>query len=292
MRPVADAKLLFHRNAQRLQRVHLFHQRRRVYHHAIPDHRRDAGPKNAARNQLQNIFLRANENRVARIVPALVTRHNVETVREKVHHLALSLIAPLCSKNNYVAHAHTSRTLSLGNLICKLKTSNCIAGGMIRSERMQISDIFVTLGEPAFEQILRSVSIGKLKTYQLYERVKLRFHLAKLNGESLRKAAPRLYARIAGGDQEFATDVAQTVLVSHLDMIKAVLDFLEIPHEDGFFAKDLDPAGKLTEGWQARTWEKFRAVFPEAVLLFYINHLDWELTKPDALFQPAELKAS
>jgi hypothetical protein len=89
---------------------------------------------------------------------------------------------------------------------------------------MQLSDIFLALGEPTFTQILRSVSIGKLKTFQLYERVKLRFHLNKLNSDSLRKAAPRLYARIAEHDEEFATDIAQTILVSHLDMIKAVLD--------------------------------------------------------------------
>src|SRR3954464_3489704 len=144
---------------------------------------------------------------------------------------------------------------------------------------MRLSDIFVALGEPAFQQLIRSVSIGKLKTFQLYERVKLRFHLNKLNSESLRKAAPRLYARIAEHDEEFTTDIAQTVLVSHLDMIKAVLDLLEIPHEDGFFAKDLDASGKLTEGWQTRVYEEFHDKFPEAMLIFYINHLDWELTK-------------
>ena len=35
-------------------------------------------------------------------------------------------------------------------------------------------------------------------------------------------------------------------------MIKDVLDLLGIPHEDGFFAKDLDASDKLTEGWQQR----------------------------------------
>jgi len=151
---------------------------------------------------------------------------------------------------------------------------------------MQLSDIFLALGEAKFAQILRSVSIGKLKTFQLYERVKLRFHMNKLNSESLRKAAPRLYARIAERDEEFATDVAQTVLVSHLDMIKAVLDVLEIPHEDGFFAKDLDASGKLTEGWQQRVYDEFHTKFPEAMLVFYINHLDWELTKSETVFNP------
>jgi hypothetical protein len=157
---------------------------------------------------------------------------------------------------------------------------------------MQLSDIFLALGEPTFTQILRSVSIGKLKTFQLYERVKLRFHLNKLNSESLRKAAPRLYARIAEHDEEFATDIAQTILVSHLDMIKAVLDLLGIPHEDGFFAKDLDASGKLTEGWQQRVYNQFQTTFPEPVLVFYINHLDWELTKSTQIFNPAAVAAS
>ena len=159
-------------------------------------------------------------------------------------------------------------------------------------EKMQISDIFVALGEPAFAQILRTVSMGKLKTYQLYDRVKLRFHMTKLNSETLRKAAPRLFARIAEPDDEFATDVAQTVLVSHLDMIKDVLDLLGIPHEDGFFAKDLDPAGKLTEGWQQRVFDQFRSKYPEALLVFYINHLNLELTKSGELFNPIAATAA
>ncbi len=158
-------------------------------------------------------------------------------------------------------------------------------------EEMQISDIFVALGEPAFEQILRTVSMGKLKTFQLYERVKLRFHMTKLNSETLRKAAPRLFTRINEPDNEFATDVAQTILVSHLDMIRDVLDFLQIPHEDGFFAKDLDPAGKLTEGWEQRVFEQFRAKYPEPLLVFYINHLGLELAQAEQVFQPAPVQA-
>jgi hypothetical protein len=158
---------------------------------------------------------------------------------------------------------------------------------------MQLSDIFIALGEPAFQQLIRSVSIGKLKTFQLYERVKMRFHMTKLNTETLRKAAPRLWTRIAAHDEEFAADVAQTVLVSHLDMIKDVLDLLGIPHEDGFFAKDLDPADKLTPGWQQRAYEAYKTKYPEALLVFYINHLDWELTKADQVFNPtAEVAAT
>lgn len=157
---------------------------------------------------------------------------------------------------------------------------------------MQVSEIFVGLGQPTFEQLVRGISIGKLKTFQLYERVKLRFHLTKLNAEGLRKAAPRLWARIAEGDEEFATDVAQTVLVSHLDMIKDVLDFLGIPHEDGFFAKDLNASDKLEGEWQARVLEQFRGKYSDALLLFYINHLGHELTEQNSVFQPATAVAS
>ena len=68
--------------------------------------------------------------------------------------------------------------------------------------------------------------MGKLKTYQLYDRIKTRTHLAKVNSESLQKAAPRLWARLPEKDEEFAQDLSQAVLVCHLDMIVAVLNFL------------------------------------------------------------------
>ena len=151
---------------------------------------------------------------------------------------------------------------------------------------MQLSDIFVALGEQHFGQMLRGVSMGRLNTFQMYERVKLRFHLAKLNSETLRKATPRLFARIQSGDQEFATDVAQTILVSQMDMIKAVLDFLKIPHDDGFFAKELDASEQLKGDWKERTWEQFRGTYNASVLLFYINHLSWEMAKSEEIFNP------
>lgn len=156
---------------------------------------------------------------------------------------------------------------------------------------MRLSDIFLTLGEPAFQQLIRGISIGKLKTYQLFERVKLRFHLSKLNSETLRRNAPRLWARIADRDEEFAADMAQVVLVSHLEMIKDVLNFLEIPHEEGFFAKEIDASDKLTEGWQQRAWDALHEKYPDAILAFYLNHLSFELTKPTEVFQPAPVAA-
>jgi hypothetical protein len=144
---------------------------------------------------------------------------------------------------------------------------------------MPLTDVFLSLGEDGFGEVIHSVSIGKLKTYQLYDRLKTRTHLPKLNAESLQKATPRLWARLAEKDEEYAQDLSQAVLISHLDMIVAVLNFLGIPHEDGFFAKDLDAKPFLTEGWQERVLEKFKDVYPEPLLRFYTAHLAWELLK-------------
>lgn len=152
---------------------------------------------------------------------------------------------------------------------------------------MQLSDIFLGLGEETFQQLMREVSMGRLRTYQLFDRFKTRLRLHKLSAETLRKACPRLWERLKeGNDEEFSTDLAQAILVSHLDMIKAVLDHLGVPHEDGFFAKDADVSGYLKEGWQEEVWTKFKATYPPAALLFYINHLAWEIAKAESVFIP------
>jgi hypothetical protein len=150
---------------------------------------------------------------------------------------------------------------------------------------MQLSEIVLGQGEPAFTDLVRSISIGKLKTYQLYDRMKVRFHLAKLNSENMRKATPRFWARISDKEEEFASDLAQAILVSHLEMIKAVVDDLGIPNQEGFFDKDIDGSKYLAGDWQQRTYQKFKDTYPAPVLLFYINHLAWELAKSEEVFQ-------
>ena len=152
---------------------------------------------------------------------------------------------------------------------------------------MQLSEIFLGLGEPDFGQLLRSMSLGKLKTYQLFDRMKARLHVAKLNSEHIRKAEPRLWARLSEHDEDLATDLSQAVLVSHMDMIKAVLDHLNIPNQDGFFDKDMDATKYLTEGWQQKAYDQFKDQYPAPLLLFYINHLGWEVAKAEQVFQPA-----
>src|SRR6201986_3768045 len=152
---------------------------------------------------------------------------------------------------------------------------------------MQLSGVFLQLGEERLPQLLRGISIGKLKTFQLYERFRTRTHLTKVNTESLRKAAPRFWTRLNEHDEEFATDLSQAILISHMEMIAAVLNFLGVPNEEGFFAKDLDATQYLTEGWQARAYERFKTQYPEILLLFYINHLGWELGGEQQAYLPA-----
>lgn len=152
---------------------------------------------------------------------------------------------------------------------------------------MQMCGVFTALGPDIFHQLVRGISIGKLRTYQVYERFKLRARLIKLNSEALRKAEPKFWARIEAGEEEFATDLSQVFLLSHLEMIVDVLNFLEIPNEQGFFDKDIKPEDYLKEGWHRRVFDQFSAKYSRELLLFYINHLDWELTKTDEVFIPA-----
>jgi hypothetical protein len=152
---------------------------------------------------------------------------------------------------------------------------------------MQMCGVFTALGPEVFHELVRGISIGKLKTYQVYERFKLRARLVKLNSESLRKAEPKLWARIESGEEDFATDLSQVFLLSHLPMIVDVLNLLGIPNDQGFFDKDLKPEQYLTDGWQKRVFDEFSARYPREILLFYINHLDWELNKTEQIFLPA-----
>ena len=152
---------------------------------------------------------------------------------------------------------------------------------------MQMCGVFQALGPDVFHSLVRGISIGKLKTYQVYERFKARARLMKLNSEALRRAEPKFWARIEAGEEDFATDLSQVFLLSHLDMIVEILDFLGIPNEQGFFDKDLKPEQYLTEGWHERVFNQFSGKHPREILLFYINHLDWELNKTEQIFLPA-----
>ena len=147
---------------------------------------------------------------------------------------------------------------------------------------MVFSDLYLQLGESQLVPLLRTISLGKLKTFQMFDRLKTRLHLTKLNNESLKTIAPRVWQRLNNKEEALGQDLAQSILVSNLDMIKSVLDFLAVPHEDGFFAKDIEAAKYLVGDWQPRVYAEFRGKYPDALLVFYVNHLAFELLESPA----------
>ena len=45
---------------------------------------------------------------------------------------------------------------------------------------MHISDVFLALGEERFGDLLRHVSMGRLRTYQLFDQIKARLRLVRI----------------------------------------------------------------------------------------------------------------
>lgn len=127
--------------------------------------------------------------------------------------------------------------------------------------------------------------MGSLRAYKIFDQFKLRTRLSKLNAEHLRKATPRLWERLRQTDEDLAHDLAQAVLVSNLDFVVDVLNFLGIPHDgSGFFQKDVSTAQYLQEGWQQRVLGEFQGRYPESLVRLYINHLMWEVDKQAEVF--------
>ena len=150
---------------------------------------------------------------------------------------------------------------------------------------MTLSELLRGLGQERFEALLREVSMGALRTYRLFESFKVRARLLKLNREKLRNAAPKLWERLGAGDEDLARELSQGVLVSNLDFVVEALDHLGIQHDgNGFFDKEAQADDKLKEGWRENLLAAFRERYPEHLILLYINHLDWELGKPGAVF--------
>ena len=66
---------------------------------------------------------------------------------------------------------------------------------------MDLSAIFLGLGRGPFEELMGGVSMGKLRTFQVYDSFKVHAGMNKLNRERLRKALPRLWGPSAGRRQ-------------------------------------------------------------------------------------------
>jgi len=160
---------------------------------------------------------------------------------------------------------------------------------MLFSKKMQLADLFGALGRPHFDELIKSISIGSLRTYQVYETFKVHAHLSKVNRERLRKATPKLWERLQAGEEDLARELAHAILTCHLPMVVEILDFLEITHDgNGFFDKDKTVEEQLKPGWRERVFKEFQGRYPTALLLLYVNHLDREVGEPSEPFLGTE----
>ena len=77
------------------QTVHFLEQGGRVDHHPVPDNTLLAFVQNSRGDQVQDELFRADHDRMARVMAALVARNNVRPLRQQVNDLSFSFIAPL-----------------------------------------------------------------------------------------------------------------------------------------------------------------------------------------------------
>lgn len=145
--------------------------------------------------------------------------------------------------------------------------------------------MYRAFGQERSDRLVRTISIGALKTFGVYEAVKVRSRLHRLNRQKLRAAAPKLWERVTDGDADLARDLTQAVLVSNIPVVVDVLERLGIEHDgNGFFAKDGDYSEQLADGWAGRVYAECRQSHDEDLLLLYVNHLGWETDSLDEPF--------
>ena len=77
------------------QSIGFFEEGFRIDHHAVAQHARFSLVHDAGRQQVEHKGLVTDLNRMARVMPALITGDDVEALGEQVDNLALAFIAPL-----------------------------------------------------------------------------------------------------------------------------------------------------------------------------------------------------
>ena len=90
-------------------------QRLRIDDDAIADDRQFAAAHDAGRQQRQLVGHVADDQRVAGIVAALESHHDVGLFREPVDDLALALVAPLGADNHHVRHKNFFSASAFGH---------------------------------------------------------------------------------------------------------------------------------------------------------------------------------
>ena len=101
---LADEKIAVDMHAQLSEAIDLLDQTDRIDHHAVADHADFAFAQDPRRNQVQHIFLLADENGVTSIVSSLGAHDDVRIVGEDINDLAFTFIAPLGAYQDCIGH--------------------------------------------------------------------------------------------------------------------------------------------------------------------------------------------
>ena len=99
-------------DAERLELARLLLERHGIDHDPVADDAQDPRVQDPRRNQVQHEALPAHDHGVARVVAAVVARHDLDARGEQVDDLALALVAPLGAGDHDVRHARTSLFLA------------------------------------------------------------------------------------------------------------------------------------------------------------------------------------
>ncbi len=106
MRARRDPQPPVHVHARPVQHFDLFDQDRRVHDHAAADQADSVPRKNPRRREMNLERPKLVDDRMPGVIPAVEARHIIRALRQKIHRLALALVAPL--RTDHCDHAHCS----------------------------------------------------------------------------------------------------------------------------------------------------------------------------------------
>src|ERR1051325_2862678 len=109
MRCLTQKQVAVHVDLQLAQAFDFFDETDRIDDDSIADDAFLALAQNAGRNQVQDVFLLAQENRVAGVVAALSADYNVRVFRQHVDDFAFALVTPLGADQDSIRHRISSR---------------------------------------------------------------------------------------------------------------------------------------------------------------------------------------
>jgi len=92
-----------------------FNESDRINHHAHANDRMLFGAQNTARDELENVFVFADDDSMSGVMATGDANDEIEGAGEVVHDFAFSFVTPLCADYNDRFHAMTFRLVPLAS---------------------------------------------------------------------------------------------------------------------------------------------------------------------------------